>query len=83
MSLMKAQSVMKHLWIQLYHRLISLALMSTGLKRIPTWTELEEEVKQLEEQIGKPFPRTASHIEGLIREQAKKAKMEERETEPC
>lgn len=70
--LITAQSVVKRLWIQLYHRLISPALMFVGLKRIPTWAELEENVKQLEAQIGKPIARTAAHIEGLKREQAKK-----------
>jgi hypothetical protein len=71
-SLIKAQSVVKRLWITLYHRLISPALMFVGLKRIPSWTELEENVKRLEAQTGRPFPRTAAHIEGLKHEQAKK-----------
>lgn len=71
-TLMKAQSVVKRLWIQLYHRRISPALMFVGLKRIPTWTELEEKVKRLEAQTGKPFPRTSAHIEGLKQEQTKK-----------
>jgi len=71
-SLLKAQSVVKRLWIQLYHRRISPALMFVGLKRIPSWTELEEKVKRLEAQTGQPFPRTAAHSEGLKQEQAKK-----------
>jgi len=73
MVYMKINHLARRLWIELYYNLISPTLMHTGLKRIPSWTELEADIKQLEAQTGQPFPRTAAHIEGLKREQAKRS----------
>jgi hypothetical protein len=71
MSLIKAQSIAKRLWIELYYDLISPALIFFELKRIRSWAEIEKDVKQFEAETGQPFPRTPAHIEGLKREQAK------------
>jgi hypothetical protein len=72
MSYIKVKYAVRRLWIELYYHFISPTLMFIGLKRTPSWTEIEEEVKELEAETGQPFPRTAAHIEGLKREQAKK-----------
>jgi len=73
LSLIKAQSLGGRFWIELYYDLISPTLMLIGLKRVPTWAELEEQIQQLERQTGKSFPRTPAHIAGLEREQAKRS----------
>jgi len=70
MSSIKLKYAVRRLWVELYYQLISPALLFIGLKRTPSWAELEEEVKRFEAETGLPFPRTAAHIEGLKREQA-------------